>query len=54
MSRKKPKEISDYIYIRLPADTKKRIQEYAKSEGSNVTIWVRQLIIRELRIKEVL
>lgn len=42
------KDLDEYIYIRLTKAIKKRIKDRAKIDGSNMTIWARQLIIREL------
>ena len=46
MKNKKPRE--DYVYIRLDKPLKKAIKSRAEKDGSNMTIWVRQLIMREL------
>ena len=39
---------NEYIFIRLDKKLKKRLKEQAKLEGSNMTIWVRQLIIKTI------
>lgn len=44
----KNKELSDYIYVRLNEETKKLLKQKVASEGSNMTIYVRQLIMREV------
>lgn len=41
----------DYIYIRLDKKTKMALRKVAKKDGSNMTIWVRQLVLRELLTK---
>lgn len=38
----------DYIYIRLDKKTKRALRKIARQEGSNMTIWVRQLVLREI------
>lgn len=48
MKRKKTATPSDYIYIRLDDSTKEKVKIAAQRDGSNMTIWVRQLIMREL------
>lgn len=45
---KSPEKRSDYIYIKIGRDVKKRIKERAKIEGVNMTIYVRQLIMRNI------
>lgn len=41
-------ENDTYVYIRLPAEIKRQIEERAAADGSNMTIWVRQLIMKAL------
>lgn len=48
MKQSKNKGLDDYIYIRLDRKTKKELKRKAKESGSNMTIWVRQLVLREL------
>ena len=48
MKTSKSAALNDYIYIRLDDSTKEKVKEAAKKDGSNMTIWVRQLIMREL------
>lgn len=48
MKRRKNKNFSNYIYIRLDENIKNLIKEAAKKDGSNMTIWVRQLIMRTI------
>jgi len=43
--------LDDYIYIRVGGSIKKKIVAQAEKEGSNMTIWVRQLVMRELANK---
>ncbi len=51
MNRKKQQKnerLKDYIFIRVGESIKGKIKERAKKEGSNMTIWTRQLIIKTL------
>lgn len=48
MKQAKNKGLDDYIYIRLDKKTKKELKKKARESGSNMTIWVRQLVLREL------
>ena len=48
MKKSKKKPFSEYVYIRLDDSIKKRVKEKAALDGSNMTIWIRQLIMREL------
>lgn len=52
MKQRKNKDLNDYVYIRLSNSIKKSVREIAKNEGSNMTIWIRQLIMRELESKK--
>lgn len=45
---KKNNTLGTHIYIRMDVETKERIKALAVQDGSNLTIWVRQLIKREL------
>lgn len=45
----KKTNLDDYIYVRMNKSIKKQIKERAEKEGSNSTIWVRQLIIKTLQ-----
>jgi hypothetical protein len=45
---RKNKNLGDYVYIRLSKDMKKELKKRAELEGSNMTIWVRQLVMRAL------
>lgn len=48
MKRHKNNDLEEYIYIRLTKSIKQRIKIRAKTEGSNMTIWARQVLMREL------
>lgn len=48
MRKLKPLDSKEYIFIRLDENLKKRLKEQAKVDGSNMTIWVRQLIMKAL------
>lgn len=48
MKKQKKIEREPYIYIRLDNNIKDCIKARAKADGCNMTIWIRQLIIREL------
>lgn len=48
MKSTKNKHLADYIYIRIGKESKKALKERAKLDGSNMTIWVRQLILKTL------
>lgn len=45
---KKTKDLADYVYIRLGVDVKERVKNIATLSGSNMTIWIRQLIMNEI------
>ncbi len=45
------RDLGDYIYIRLTKSIKKKLKRIAKEEGSNMTIWVRQLVMKELEAR---
>jgi predicted DNA-binding protein len=45
---KKSSELADYVYIRLGVDVKERVKNIATVSGSNMTIWIRQLIMNEI------
>lgn len=47
---KKPRKTADddYIYIRLPKEMKKKIKKLAMEDYCSVTVWVRQLIAKEI------
>ena len=47
-----PKKQREYIYIRLEDATKNKVKELAASEGVNMTIWVRQLILKTIAKKK--
>lgn len=49
MKQKKNKHLEDYVYFRLGKDAKKDVKARAKAEGSNMTIWLRQLILKTLQ-----
>lgn len=48
METGKSKHLNDYIYIRLGKSVKNKVKKIAEKDGSNMTIWIRQLIIREV------
>lgn len=48
MKQAKNKGLDDYIYIRLDKKTKKELKKKAKESGSNMTIYVRQLVLRDM------
>lgn len=52
MKKLQANDLDTYIYVRIPKTIKKRIQNIAKKEGSNMTIWVRQNLIRQLENSE--
>jgi len=43
-----PNENYEHIDLRVDKNTKKRIQKAAKESGGNMSVWIRQLILREL------
>lgn len=49
MSKKVKRNYDDYIFIRLPADTKPLIAAKAESEGLTMTGWIRQLVLKGLK-----
>lgn len=51
MKYRKPIDLDDYVYLRIPRSIKSRIKSLAKNEGSNMTIWIRQNLIR--RVEEI-
>ena len=48
MDARKNKTLRPYVYIRLDDETREQVKEAARKDGSNMTIWIRQLIKREL------
>lgn len=48
MKKNKPKKFIPYLYVRLDEKEKERVKKRAEKDGSNMTIWVRQLIFNEL------
>lgn len=46
--RKNTSNLADYVYIRLGHETKERVKTLAVESGSNMTLWIRQLIVREV------
>lgn len=48
MKKRKQIDSKEYIFIRLDENLKKRLKEQSKLDGSNMTIWVRQLIMKAL------
>lgn len=48
MKPDKTEDLEEYIYIRLTKNIKTLVKERAKQEGSNMTIWIRQLVIKAL------
>lgn len=46
MKRNKNKYLDEYVYIRIPKSTKNIIKEKARFEGSNMTILIRQALMK--------
>lgn len=52
----KSNEIIDkdgYIHVNLGIPLKNKVKKRSRKEGSNMTVWVRQLIMRELDKKPI-
>ena len=49
MKPKSKRNFEDYIFIRLPKDTKPLITAKAESEGLTMTGWIRQLVLKGLK-----
>lgn len=41
----------DYVYIRLDKEIKGKLKRISSDDGSNMTIWIRQLIIKTLECR---
>lgn len=52
MKSKKNKELRPYIYIRFSQTERDRLKDCAKKDGSNMTIWARQALIKALDARE--
>lgn len=49
IKNKKTRSYDDYIFVRLNKNLKDKIKERAENDGSNMTIWVRQQLIKILQ-----